>query len=123
MREFTAYEKYLVGNPTRSAAKHLFDCVMKGGPENQAWELIERYKGKNWRCAPDAMGQLMVDVILALKAEYTGQTELQSIPRALAEELLNFVTEKKMQGDQDAEKLLIKLMLGLGMINPKGLKT
>jgi hypothetical protein len=123
MREFSAYEKYLIGNPTRSAAKHLFDCLIKGGPENAAWELIERYKGKNWRSKPGDMGQLCVDVIMALKAEYNPESVERAVPQGLVVEILDYLTDRQLQGDALAEVLNIKLMKALGLIGPLGKKS
>lgn len=113
MREFTAYERYLVAAPPRSAAKHLFDCLANGAPA--AHELIDRYR---LRTKGKSVTQVCIETVMALRSEFTG-IQQAGVPQELSERLLDYLTERGLQGDQDAQKLNIELMQALGMMKEK----
>ena len=60
--------KYLVTVPRHEAVNHFIECLIAGGEDNAAWQIMEHVHG-DWSCPPKELPKLVNETIEAIKLE------------------------------------------------------
>jgi hypothetical protein len=66
-----AFEYWLVESNRDQAVAHVIDCLKSGDLENHAWDLMEKFNGPKWSCAPLELPKLVYKTLEKLEAEYS----------------------------------------------------
>ena len=67
-KKISAYEHYLLSISLVDAVKHVFQGLRQANGE-LAWELIKKYNGDEWTCAPEKIHEFIAETLLKLEKD------------------------------------------------------